>query len=259
MKVKSGGLIVTRDVAAGTPSDWQLWCEYSRKRLAFITALSPNRSISGIVNSYTKVLEIKLECQRTVLKVSSTTGFQTGDRVLIVQMKGADIDISNTSTFGTVRDYRNTGNYELASIAVIDANDISLQKPLLRSYDPNASVQLVSVPVSEKMTIANIVTAKPWDGSSGGIVVLQADTLDFQSNIDVSYEGFRAGRVSISVPMNTVTDYYFSFVSQKGGEKGEGIVEYQSSFEAGRGPLANGGGGGNAVNTGGGGGWRQFW
>ncbi|MCB2205067.1 hypothetical protein KQI65_09985 [bacterium] len=41
VKSSSGGLIVTRDVTSGTPSDWQLWYEFSRKRLAFITAKSP--------------------------------------------------------------------------------------------------------------------------------------------------------------------------------------------------------------------------
>ncbi|MFA6232679.1 MAG: LamG-like jellyroll fold domain-containing protein, partial [Bacteroidota bacterium] len=41
VKASSGGLIVTRDIGTGTPSDWQLWYEFSRKRLAFITAKSP--------------------------------------------------------------------------------------------------------------------------------------------------------------------------------------------------------------------------
>ncbi|MDH7516236.1 MAG: T9SS type A sorting domain-containing protein [Bacteroidota bacterium] len=38
---QSGGLIVTRDVSSGSPSDWQLWCDWTNKRLAFITAASP--------------------------------------------------------------------------------------------------------------------------------------------------------------------------------------------------------------------------
>lgn len=41
VKSSSGGLIVTRDHSSGTPSDWQLWYEFSRKRLAFITAQTP--------------------------------------------------------------------------------------------------------------------------------------------------------------------------------------------------------------------------
>ncbi|PLX22606.1 MAG: hypothetical protein C0600_16400, partial [Ignavibacteria bacterium] len=41
VKSSSGGLIVTRDHPSGTPSDWQLWYDFSQKRLAFITARTP--------------------------------------------------------------------------------------------------------------------------------------------------------------------------------------------------------------------------
>ncbi|MBR9976128.1 MAG: hypothetical protein KFF77_11150 [Bacteroidetes bacterium] len=41
VRATSGGLIVTRDVSSGSPSDWQLWYDYSRYRLAFITARTP--------------------------------------------------------------------------------------------------------------------------------------------------------------------------------------------------------------------------
>ncbi|MDX9759101.1 MAG: LamG-like jellyroll fold domain-containing protein [Bacteroidota bacterium] len=41
VRANSGGLIVTRDEPSGTPSDWQLWYDFSRRRLAFITAIGP--------------------------------------------------------------------------------------------------------------------------------------------------------------------------------------------------------------------------
>lgn len=41
VQATSGGLIVTRDVPSGSPSDWQLWYDFSRLRLAFITARTP--------------------------------------------------------------------------------------------------------------------------------------------------------------------------------------------------------------------------
>lgn len=41
VRASSGGLIVTRDEPSGTPSDWQLWYDFSRRRLAFITAIGP--------------------------------------------------------------------------------------------------------------------------------------------------------------------------------------------------------------------------
>lgn len=39
IRVNSTGLIVTRDLSSGVPSDWQLW--YENRRLAFITARTP--------------------------------------------------------------------------------------------------------------------------------------------------------------------------------------------------------------------------
>ena len=39
VRVESSGLLVTRDAASGTPSDWQLW--YEDRRVAFITASTP--------------------------------------------------------------------------------------------------------------------------------------------------------------------------------------------------------------------------
>ena len=46
----------------------------------------------------------------------STASFSVGDRVLIIQMKGAEINTSNSIAFGSVVDYRNCGNYEFANI-----------------------------------------------------------------------------------------------------------------------------------------------
>ncbi len=39
IRVESSGLLITRDIGSGTPSDWQLW--YEDQRVAFITARTP--------------------------------------------------------------------------------------------------------------------------------------------------------------------------------------------------------------------------
>lgn len=41
LRVRAGGLIVTRDVSSGSPSDWQLYFDPSTRRIAFITASNP--------------------------------------------------------------------------------------------------------------------------------------------------------------------------------------------------------------------------
>ncbi len=41
LRVRAGGIIVSRDVRSGAPSDWQLYFEPSTRRIAFITASNP--------------------------------------------------------------------------------------------------------------------------------------------------------------------------------------------------------------------------
>ena len=57
--------------------------------------------ISGVVNIYTPVLAIPSSCGQD-LYVESSTGFKPGDRVVIMQMKGAAINTSDSPQFGDV-------------------------------------------------------------------------------------------------------------------------------------------------------------
>ena len=56
-------------------------------------------------------------------------------------MKGAVIDSSNTANFGTITDYKNSGNYEFNIIKDKSGNKLSLANKLERTYDiPNGKV-----------------------------------------------------------------------------------------------------------------------
>lgn len=97
------------------------------KKFAFIlflfqSSFSIAQNISGVINIYTVVDSI-LRCPDAV-RVSSAAGFTNGDRVLIIQMKGAAIDTSNTSSFGSINSYSDAGNYEFADIASIAGTTI---------------------------------------------------------------------------------------------------------------------------------------
>src|ERR1700754_825749 len=102
-----------------------------------------------------------------------------------------------------------------------------------------------------------MLTCKPWDGRIGGVMILIADSLTLNADIDVSGKGFRGG-IAQDVPDVTlfqVTDYISTTNPSYCARRGEGIagfgIEPQTS---GRGAAANGGGGGNNHNAGGGGG-----
>lgn len=210
-------------------------------------------NISGVINIYTPVLSIDSLCTAPRLTVESSMGFQPGDRVLVIQMKGVVIDRMNQPSFGRIDALGSAGKYEFGVVQSISGQTITLRNQFLNRYDVNGTVQLIRVPVYRTAGTTSKLRANPWNGRTGGVLVLEADSLVLLADIDVSGMGFRGGRVSVNQPHNTIQDYYFAY-SSSGGEKGEGCSVFLSGFEAGRGPYANGGGGGNAVNTGGGGG-----
>ncbi|PSR02758.1 MAG: hypothetical protein BRD50_06900, partial [Bacteroidetes bacterium SW_11_45_7] len=211
-------------------------------------------TISGVINDYTEVTNLDL-CSNSVT-VGSTNNFSVGDRVLLIQMQGASIDQSNSSSFGTVTNYNEAGNYEFATIQSINSNQIVFQNYLVRSYNPSASVQLVRVPQYNNVSLSGTVTAQAWNGTTGGIVVFAATgNVNLNGNsIDISGQGFRGGNAVNIGGLCPSTDYYYDCNNTNGANKGESIVDLSCAYQRGRGAAAGGAGGGNGHNNGGGGG-----
>ncbi len=217
-------------------------------------------NISGVINDYAEVNSINYSTN--TIAVTSSIGFSTGDKILIIQMQGAQIDESQSASFGNIDNYNNSGNYEIAEICGISGNDIIAKSPLENTYDPSGIVQLVRIPVYDNALITGSdLTALPWDGSMGGILILEVNgTLDFGSqNIDVSNQGFRGGNYLQSgagcpIFSDDLSYYTNQTSTDERALKGEGIALSISGKECGRGPQANGGGGGNNHNAGGSGG-----
>ncbi len=209
------------------------------------------------INDYTPVFSFNA-CENKML-VEDVSDFIVGDTVLIIQMKGALIDSSNTPAFGTITDYRNCGNFEFNYIKSISGNTVELKNNLTRQYDiPDGKVQLIRVPTYSNLITADPLTSMPWNGSTGGVLVfIVNDTLTLNANIDVSVKGFRGGKnaVIIANPQTcSQNGYYYDSSSWQNARKGEGITSLDFDKWNGRGRLANGGGGGNGLNSGGGGG-----
>lgn len=213
------------------------------------------RTDSIIVNKYTPVLSLDV-CKNSIT-VENAAEFNIGDTVLMIQMKGAVIDSTNTNNFGNITDIRNAGNYELNYVKSKIGNVIELRNVLLRQYDlPTGKVQLVRVPYYINADFDNkILTCLPWDGNKGGVLAINVrDALTLNANIDISARGFRGGRpIQNSNYVCDVTSFYeTSSDGSRAAAKGEGIVNSNRLY--GRGKLANGGGGGNSTNSGGAGG-----
>ena len=212
---------------------------------------------SLIINTYTPVIALN-SCQNKITVEDAFT-FNIGDTVLMIQMKGAVIDTSNTAAFGNITNYKNAGNYEFNYVKSKSGNIIELKNVLLRQYDlPDGRVQLIRVPYYKSVTFSNTLTCLPWDGKKGGVLVFNVkDTINLNTDIDVSGKGFRGGREENFNTAGTncgENDFFYTLGNIFGAAKGEGIAEVSEVKLAGKGKLANGGGGGNDHNSGGGGG-----
>ncbi|MGB3162639.1 MAG: gliding motility-associated C-terminal domain-containing protein [Chitinophagaceae bacterium] len=224
----------------------------------FVTVDNCENSIGSIINTYTPVLAFN-PCENKITVEDAST-FNVGDTVLMIQMKGAVIDSSNTPNFGLTTNYRNAGNYQINYVKSKAGNIIELKNILIRIYNiPDGKVQLIRVPYYSNATITSTLTCLPWDGNKGGVLVLNVqDTVSLLANIDVSGKGFKGGKgFSSGVPaLNCFQNnyHYPQSSNASAGQKGESIATISPAINYGKGSSANGGGGGVGHNSGGGGG-----
>ncbi|MFZ4542532.1 MAG: PKD domain-containing protein [Saprospiraceae bacterium] len=225
----------------------------------FSSFAAAQTQIKGVINNYYKV--VKVDTCLNVVRTAASHSFVVGDRILLIQMKGANINESNTSAFGNVFSLRGAGEYEINTIDSVFIDGFRLRYNMLFPYDPSFLVQVVSIPTYINAIVSDTLSALPWDGSIGGILALDAVQLELAAPIDVSGKGFRGGKGLKTFDSSnncswivSVSDYHLPRKNWRGAEKGEGIAEFIPNKECGRGAQFTGGGGGNDHNSGGGGG-----
>ncbi|MFN8339463.1 MAG: hypothetical protein U0T36_10655 [Saprospiraceae bacterium] len=200
-------------------------------------------SLSGIVNTYAPVSNIT----GNVVTIGATSGaaspFAIGDNVVLIQMTGEP----------AVRTGSNMGKYELRTITALGGSNITLNT-ISNSYTVSEKVQLIRAPYCTNGTVSSTVTAKVWDGTTGGVIAISGGTLTMNANIDASAIGFsntnKPGGTFLSTTTNLgATDgrgynggaTLASFSSKGGGGiGGSGGAGYTGSGGAGGG---SGGGG----------------
>ncbi len=207
-----------------------------------------SQNISGTINQYTNVTAIQVNN----VTVSNAASFNVGDKVLLIQMKGASITTGNVSTFGNITNYNSAGKFEFLIIATKNGNSLTFSSSICNSYLVSGLVQLVRVPVYGNATITGTLTGTAWNGSIGGVIALEASNLIFNANINGTGLGFRGGTLTNS--FFACGDLNYANGVANAGRKGEGITVAPNGQEANRAPLANGGGGSNSGNPGAGGG-----
>lgn len=280
-------------------------------------------ALSGVVNTYYPGTTATLSAGAKSVTVGgynnsgASTPIAANDLVLIIQMQDATINPADTANYGGnngtgagYTDDVSSGAYEF----VVAANAVPITGGtltftgagtgggLVNTYHSAAvaartakkTYQVIRVPQYFNVTLGGTVTAAPWNGTTGGIVVMDvAGTLNMNGgSIDVTGKGFRGGGGLQLTGSNTYVGQDYAYPAPaslttdvgSGGSKGEGIAGtprytydlangirdsgegYSTRSAAGygsflRGAPGNAGGGGtdsdpatNSENSGGGGG-----
>lgn len=223
--------------------------------ILFLFYCNNTLSSQTIVNQYFKILEY----DSNSVSLDVVPNLLPCDKALMIQMNGAQIIQTNDSTFGSVTNYADAGNYEILEIASVQGNVVTFTQNIRRTYSTNFAVQLVTFPAMDSATIDSATTCLPWNGSLGGVVFISTENLYLNNDINVEGKGFRGGVTVFSsfvcVNCTNATEYYMDTASFATAQKGEGIYKVTNPiFVGGKGSVANGGGAGNCKNGGGGGG-----
>ncbi len=236
----------------------------------YVSTVYSQQEISGTINEYTPVESVT---GSQTITVSNPGLFASGDTVLLIQMKGMGILTSPPEDYGRQQNLNNSGNYEILLIDNVAGNEITFTRELLKEYNTFETLQLIKVKGYESARVTGNLTALPWDGEKGGVLVLiVTNTLTLEANIDLTGTGFRGG-APVTTPSGNCSDtdpVLYDMMSYPSGtdiagNKGEGPATYYTDadenifpvgddFVQGKGRLATGGGGGNGRFSGGGGG-----
>lgn len=214
-------------------------------------------------NSYASVISIP---NTTTLEVYEAAGFNPCDYVMIVQMKGASVNLTSTPSYGSITSLNEAGMYEFNRIKSIVPTasctfEFLLENPLSLPFNRDNIIQVIRVPYVTDLILNTTYTVPPFDGRKGGIMVLYGqNSITFNNaNIDIQGRGYRGGNSiglgwtcgSVPIP----PPYFLAGPSQlPAGAKGESFASFPAGHELARGAMASAGGAGLNVNGGGAGG-----
>jgi hypothetical protein len=212
-----------------------------------------------VINSYAPVTA-SLSPGNLSISIGTITGaaagFNAGDLVMVWQTTGLSPEPASGAAgpFDLSSDV--VGRWEFARVASVSGSTLTLTAPLIYGYSANRT-QVVKVPEFTSVTInsGKSITARSWDGTSGGIVVFLAQgTVTNNGSINAAAMGFRGGQYVDDLTGNTAATGLDEPAAQ-GAQKGEGLAfSRYGTTQTGRGNVANGAGGGVAYLSGGGGG-----
>lgn len=205
------------------------------------------------------------------VEVTSVAGFNAGDTILLIQMKGVRILTPETASYGQYQSrVGDPGQYEFLIIHSVNGvgNRVTFTSNLIKAYHIDGKVQIVKVPYFPSARVTSTLHSPLWDsstGTGGVLALIVGGKLSLEADIDMTGKGFEGGALTVgtgecaSTPGRNYYSYHASILYS--GFKGEGIAVSNNSniplspdFAKGKGENFNGGGGGNGRFSGGGGG-----
>ena len=159
--------------------------------------------------------------------------------VIPITTKIGDLFLLHVTQDGSPAAGAPAGTFELIQIASILDGKVGLKSPLKNTYSPTTGgkIQCLYVPQYDKLQVNGALSARPWNGSNGGIVAVIANEVIVAAGgrINASAAGFRGGvGFSISASYNGLA-----------GIPGEGFTTGVWPPSNGALPLGGGGAGGN--------------
>jgi gliding motility-associated-like protein len=210
--------------------------------------------ITGKVNAYTKVVTCYSNTDSII--VSDASKFKVGDTVMLIQMTGADISVTNA-----INNIYGAGLYEFHIIQRKTANRLRFVSNMINTYSAAEALQLVKVPSYRYAKVTGSLICSPWNADTAGVIaIIVKDTLDLYASIDASYKGFQGASNTVSSNKCTLFPKSLNYLIaniDSAGLKGQGIVQKSFVYKRGLGAIGNAGGGGNGFGSGGGGGGGQ--
>jgi gliding motility-associated-like protein len=239
------------------------------------SALAFQTNVSGVINQYGRVTGIGAGYVNVSDPVQFSK-FAAGDTVLLIQMKGAQADVTEAFQFGNLQAFEGSpGKYEFLIIQSKSGLDkIIFRNNIINSYDLAGDIQIVKTASYNSVVVNADLSCAPWDSLNkiGGVLtMIVGKTVKLNANIDVTGKGFLGGGIDLSIAecANSnpalLNKYTYHLDSDSSGIKGESVVtkgwiDFATqvpifpSYAKGKGANFTGGGGGNGYYSGGGGG-----
>jgi len=185
---------------------------------------TPGSPLSGYVNTYYAGVGTAGAGTSTITVTTPSLGASTqvgvGDLLVVIQMQGATINSTNTSSYGNGNpgypsagwlSLGSSGEFEFVTVSSVVTNATTdtltimgsgASGGLLNTYTTAAAsatqgaqaFQVIRVPQYASAIMSSSLAAYPWNGSVGGVLVLDvASQLTLGGTVSLDGDGFRGG------------------------------------------------------------------